>query len=110
MSSLFLSGIDPTMKDSKGNTALNLLSQIPAQTAQKIHQLISQYTNKMRIPKERYMTPRKYRLLAVPIRDSETRPTNGSNSEQEETDALPQLEYRKGKLYNCICLMCNLHV
>ena len=106
-------GIDLSLKDSEERTALNLLSEIPAQKAQKIHQLISQYASKVRVPKERYMRPHSYRLLAVPVRDSKGRkvqrgasqgmesPPDKDHQEAGGADRLPCLEYREG----IVCLL-----
>lgn len=45
------------------------------------------------------MTPRKYRLLAIPVRDASVGGGEKGvpdGEEHRDTDKLPQLEYRKG--------------
>ena len=85
--SLSLSGIDVNLKDNNGKTALGMLSDFPARQARVIHRLISDYIDARRKPTARYMKPRSYRLLAVPVRDG------GGVT----TGDMPTLKYREGE-------------
>ena len=62
-----------------------MLSDFPARQARVIHRLISDYIDARRKPPVRYMKPRSYRLLAVPVRDG------GGAS----TGDMPTLQYRE---------------
>lgn len=86
-------GIDISLKDSNGKTILAILTEIPATRARKIHSLISEYAEKTHVPKKRYMTPRSYRLLAIPVCDS----NNDGIIETGTKEELPRLKYREGE-------------
>ena len=92
---LILAGIDISLKDSNGKTILAILTEIPATRARKIHSLISGYVEKTHVPKNRYMKPRSYRLLAIPVCDSNNDVIMGETGTEEE---LPRLKYREGML------------
>lgn len=76
------------LKDENGKTALAVLSDFPARKARTIHRLISDYIDARRKPKQRYMKPRTYRLLAVPTKDG---------SGEMGSSELPVLQYWKGE-------------
>ena len=89
-SSSHLAGIDVNLKDEHGKTALAMLSDFPARKARVIHRLISDYIEARRKPKVRYMKPRSYRVIAVPVKDGRG---------EKETNELPVLHYQEGECW-----------